>query len=737
MKQLLLAALLAVLMCPALQAQTSRLLEEKMQLPMPGIGGSNGASVAFHVGNKHYYSAMAGNSTYPLAIFNEQGKMLAGDIGESMIDVRGLWFHTKRGKLMGNAFDDGGWFEYVLDKNKRPAEVKVVVAGQTQPNKQSVGAFDAKSNEVVFFDGTDIVFYSAEGEVKATWNMEELLTLWGELEYLPEDYNQTIVYTGKPGMEYALLNVAANRIELFGRNKKRTGFLIVPVSQPLYEFFNFAYTNGHYWLFDKEQRSWTGYREGGTAPKQAAPAKVASAPAASKPAASSANGPTAGFVMPALSRATPARIINPSDVFTTYNLGAASSKLDGWRSRYSQAFVAELLKRSNEKGWPAGIADFDSRDQNRELFKQLKTFHFDDVDADKVILWVPAADNKSMPISMQGGFDYFLVVRKAGISYGAAAAPAASSQSSGAASSWGDLGTQMLANNAGKGSAAAAMFTTSGKRTIIDDPADMYSTYDMKNQPALLQQWTNRYGAAKANEVVRLMHENAWPQGVNSLAKRDAVRQGFKNIVAYYLDDIDDSKVLLYVPAADNKHMQADWKELKDFFIVMAKKAVRLGDKLATSMTVVPAPAGTAAAPRRTIIHDAGKLYTTTQMEGTPLHTRLKAAYGEEQAGWIVRRVHEKNYPAGINSLDGWRNHRTDFNLYNCYYIDDVDNERILLWIPAAENKHMPADMQDGSDLYLVIGRIGVTMGDRTSLLGKKLNNKVYGTNLEIVLPKQ
>ena len=266
MKQILLALLPAILLVPAVQAQPSKLLEKKLELQMPDGNGANGASVAFHTGNKHYYSAIAGNKSYALALFTELGKKAANGESEAMIDVRGLWFNAKRGKLMGNAYDDGGWFEYVLGKDKLPTEVKVLVEGQTQPGEQSVGAFDVKTNEVLFFDGYDIVFYNADGEVTNTWHMEELLEEWDELEYEAEDYNQSIVYTGKAGMEYGLLNIAANRIELFGRNKKRTAFLMLPVDQPVYGVFNFAYANGYFWLFDKDKRSWTGYREGAAAP---------------------------------------------------------------------------------------------------------------------------------------------------------------------------------------------------------------------------------------------------------------------------------------------------------------------------------------------------------------------------------------------------------------------------------------------------------------------------------------
>ena len=46
---------------------------------MPEGDGNNGASVAWHPQQKKYYASFAGNATYPLAVFSENGKRLSAN----------------------------------------------------------------------------------------------------------------------------------------------------------------------------------------------------------------------------------------------------------------------------------------------------------------------------------------------------------------------------------------------------------------------------------------------------------------------------------------------------------------------------------------------------------------------------------------------------------------------------------------------------------------------------------
>src|SRR5690606_12442048 len=76
------------------------------------------------------------------------------------------------------------------------------------------------------------------------------------------EYNETaIVYTGLKGSEIAMLNITDRRIELYNiATGYMTDTLALPDSVKVYQWLNFGYANGIYFFFNKETRTWLGYK---------------------------------------------------------------------------------------------------------------------------------------------------------------------------------------------------------------------------------------------------------------------------------------------------------------------------------------------------------------------------------------------------------------------------------------------------------------------------------------------
>lgn len=96
--------LLTIALYSAVQAQP-RLLKKMMELKMPKEtedinSGTNGASVCWHPVTKKYYAAFAGNSNYPLGVFDAEGKLLSDSGLTTMQDVRGLWYDKTNKKFV-------------------------------------------------------------------------------------------------------------------------------------------------------------------------------------------------------------------------------------------------------------------------------------------------------------------------------------------------------------------------------------------------------------------------------------------------------------------------------------------------------------------------------------------------------------------------------------------------------------------------------------------------------------
>lgn len=231
--------------------------------------GTRGASVVWHPVFKKYYAAMAGNIGFPLCIFDATGKRVSPDSLNCEIDVRGLWYNADKKTIQGNAFDTVGWFQYDHDAKGMIRELQFLTEERTQPNAQSVGAANNLTKDVMFLHEGEIWFYNMEEPVKGA----TLKIHWGRTKAdgpdpdateseTPIAYNNTtLVYTGIKGAELGFLKPASYEIELYD---VKTGFLKrrlhLPGDAPTHSSFNFAYTNGIYWLFNIETREWTGYK---------------------------------------------------------------------------------------------------------------------------------------------------------------------------------------------------------------------------------------------------------------------------------------------------------------------------------------------------------------------------------------------------------------------------------------------------------------------------------------------
>ena len=241
--------------------------EKVMDMTIPA-GGANGASVAYNPKEKLYYAAQAGNGEFPLVIFNANGKVVSEEGQKTLIDVRGLWYNPKTKQLEGNGYNEFGWFSYDLNKDGIPEKLKMKKEGLYQPDQNSAGVLNTEDNEVLFLDGLNIVCYSTEGTDKrksiqvhfGTMNANDATTL--SVSDFEQTYNtRSIVYTGTKGAEIGLLNVAKKQVELYDiKSGYMSQIVKLPAKFEVETYFNFSYSNGIYWLFDKQSRQWNGYR---------------------------------------------------------------------------------------------------------------------------------------------------------------------------------------------------------------------------------------------------------------------------------------------------------------------------------------------------------------------------------------------------------------------------------------------------------------------------------------------
>ena len=255
--------------CSFAQGSLKKTLELKMPKTVDDdMPGTRGAGVAWHPLQKKYYAVFAGNMGYPLGVFDVKGKRLSGDELTAMIDTRAIWYNPSTNKITGNAYNDYGWFTYKLAANGVPSDYESIAEGMFQPTMQSVGAYNPTSKRVLFLSGSRLMQYNSNREAVDSmtvihWSRKKAEgAIPDEDMYMaPEEYNGSVVYTGIKGKELAFINITNKQIELYdAANGFLTSTLSLPSDAAVESFFNFAYANNIYWLFDIKNRTWIGYK---------------------------------------------------------------------------------------------------------------------------------------------------------------------------------------------------------------------------------------------------------------------------------------------------------------------------------------------------------------------------------------------------------------------------------------------------------------------------------------------
>ena len=256
-KHYLIVPAVFILMASAVLAQElvqnpAASLELKIEQP----GGRHGASVAYNPGAQLYYAVIAGNAEFPLETFASDGRNLKQS--QAYSDMRGLWWNAKAGALEGNLFSDGGIVSIGLTSEgyAGTGNKQIFAGADYQPKEQSVGTFDPKKKEILYYlDGAVVGYARKDGSMTGTYLMLSLPV--GQ-----ESINlTTLIFTGVKGMELGVLDVVSKKVYLFSRKDgSLTGTVNLPAGTLTYEKFNFSYANGHVFLFDQENRKWVGYR---------------------------------------------------------------------------------------------------------------------------------------------------------------------------------------------------------------------------------------------------------------------------------------------------------------------------------------------------------------------------------------------------------------------------------------------------------------------------------------------
>lgn len=226
---------------------------EAGRLKMTQDGGANGAAIAYDPTRQLYYTAIAGNASFPLEVFRVNDPSSPVFSGTTSADLRGLWINPKTHALEGNAYGEGGIVKFELDRDGYPVGSRVVVSGDTKPDEQGVGTIHRKGKHILYF-ADNIVFRYKRSNGKASGSTELKISTTGQINYT------TLFYFGEKDAEYGVLDVTGRRVLMFDVNGAYVTAVKLPVKFEPAEMFNCSYANKRVWIFNKERREWVGYQ---------------------------------------------------------------------------------------------------------------------------------------------------------------------------------------------------------------------------------------------------------------------------------------------------------------------------------------------------------------------------------------------------------------------------------------------------------------------------------------------
>lgn len=108
-----------------------------------------------------------------------------------------------------------------------------------------------------------------------------------------------------------------------------------------------------------------------------------------------------------------AKIVAPGDLYSTYNLSKAEEETIA--RQVGAEGLSQIKAACREEKWPESISEFSSRQRHKEQIKKYKVFKIASF-SDKLILWVPTAKNKKMEEGMRPERDFFIIIKKSGVS---------------------------------------------------------------------------------------------------------------------------------------------------------------------------------------------------------------------------------------------------------------------------------------------------------------------------------
>jgi len=267
--------------------------------------------------------------------------------------------------------------------------------------------------------------------------------------------------------------------------------------------------------------------------------------------------PIAFLLAISLHAQTHVRIVSPAALVTRPDLALDPAAQAGLKAAgISAEGVADLLRLSDPRAWPAGLRSDSARSANAAALRNYNAYlvcEYADDEGAMTIISLPSSFNFHMPDDLRAKEDFYLVLRAGGIEAVDATA---------------------LREPPSKGPSWQRL-----RPARILRPDGVFATYDLGDDADALAA-LDKQGLSKAEieAVVFRSHERNWPEGIESFEKRYPKLKLFRKYKAFRLARWGD-KVLVVIPAEANKKSPESIRPRIDVYMVFYHEAVKVKEK--------------------------------------------------------------------------------------------------------------------------------------------------------------
>lgn len=361
-----------------------------------------------------------------------------------------------------------------------------------------------------------------------------------------------------------------------------------------------------------------------------------------------------------------AYIVKPGSMYTTYKFSPEDE--DKIIGVVGNDEFNRIDANCRETAWPDGISNLTAFFDNEQEIKDYTVYFVCRFADNKVLLRVPAGENKLMPSRMRPDNTIYFIIGEDGVVF----------------------------NKPSSGNSSSSV--SGGSGVTVSNFGDLYSTYTFS--PSDESDIKDAVGSAMFKDIKTYGHEDNWPSAISAFDDRQTNRPKMYDYNVELVCRFGDAKVVLKAPVSKNGHMTGGMKLTHDIYFIIGEAGVDFGGSGNNSAPTKLGKGGFTPGGSVTVIN-FGDMYSTYTFEPSDSKDIIDAV-GRSVYTDIVKYGREENWPSAISAFDDRQTNRPKMYYYNVEYVCSFGDKSIIK-APLSKNGHMTGGMKLSHDIYFII----------------------------------